>query len=88
VTWELPRVEVKPVVRDLDLVAVDNLLLEDTVSVSQAVAPCGKVERGETVQEAGGKSTKTAISKRSVVLLLNDILNVETEIRQALCNSN
>lgn len=34
VSRELPRVEVKPVVRNLDLVSVVNLLLENTVSVS------------------------------------------------------
>lgn len=34
VSWELPGVEVKPVVGNLDLVAIDNLLLENTITIS------------------------------------------------------
>lgn len=33
VPWELPRIEVKPVIRHLDLVSIDQLLLEDTISI-------------------------------------------------------
>ena len=53
----LPRIKVKPVVWDLDLVSVDDLLLEDTVAVTQAVAPGRIVQRGETVEEAGSETT-------------------------------
>lgn len=77
---ELPGVKVKPVVGHLDLVAVDNLLLEDTVPVPQAVAPGGKVEGSKTVEEAGGQSTEATVSEGSVVLLLNDILDAEAEV--------
>lgn len=34
VPWKLPGVEVKPVIWDLDLVAIDDLLLEDSIFVS------------------------------------------------------
>ena len=34
VPWKLPRVEVKPVIWDFDLIAVDDLLLEDSIFVS------------------------------------------------------
>ena len=62
VTGELPGVEVKPVIGHLDLVPINDLLLEDTVTVSQTIAPGGEVERGKTVKEAGGKTTETAIA--------------------------
>ena len=39
VPLELPRVKVEPVVWDLDLVSVNDLLFEDTVSVSKTLAP-------------------------------------------------
>jgi hypothetical protein len=82
---ELPRVEVQPVVRDLDLVAVDDLLLEDAVAVAQAVAPSGEVQRGQGVQETRSQATEAAVAQRGVVLLLDDILDPETEIREAVC---
>lgn len=85
VASELPRVEVKPIVRNLDLITINNLLLEDTVFVSQSVTPGGIVERGQAVEEASGKTAKTAISKRSVVLLTDNVFHAEAEIRYALC---
>ena len=81
---ELPRVEIKPVVRDLDLIAIDDLLLEDTVAVPQAVAPGGVVQRGQGVQETRSQTTKAAVTQRGVVLLLDDILDPETEFREAI----
>jgi hypothetical protein len=81
---ELPRVEVQPVVRHLDLVAVDYLLLEDAVSVPQTIAPGGEVQRGHGVQEAGGQAAEATVSKSSVVLLFDDILDAETEFLKAV----
>ena len=52
VPGEFPGVEVKPVVGHFDLVAVDNLLLEDAVAVPQTVAPGRVIQAGETVEEA------------------------------------
>ena len=57
VSLELPRVEVKPVVRDFNLISIDNLLLKDTVSVAQTIAPGGIVEGGERVEEAGSETS-------------------------------
>lgn len=76
---ELPGVKVEPVVGDLDLVSVDDLLLEDAVAVAQTVTPGRVVERGETVEEAGGEAAETAVSKSRIVLLLDDVLDTETK---------
>lgn len=83
---KLPRVEVEPVVGNLDLVAVDDLLLEDTVSVTQAVTPRGIVQGGHAVKEAGGKATKAAVAKGSIVFLADDILDAETKLVKTLCS--
>jgi hypothetical protein len=80
VTRELPRVEVQPIVRNFNLVSVNDLLLENTVSVSKTVAPRWEVERGQTVEEASCKSAKTSIAQGSVVLLGDNILNPEAKI--------
>jgi hypothetical protein len=57
VSGELPGIEVKPVVRNLNLISIHNFLLENTISVSEAIAPSRVVERRERVQEASSKST-------------------------------
>lgn len=77
---ELPGVEVKPVVGHLDLVPINDFLLEDTVTVSQTVAPRGEVERCKTVEETSGKTTETTVAKGSVMLLRDHIFNTETEL--------
>lgn len=81
---ELPRVEVQPVVRDLYLIPVDDLLLEDTVSISQTVAPGGVIQGGQGVQETRSQATQPTIAQGRIMLLLNDILDAETQILEAL----
>lgn len=56
VSGKLPRIEVQPIVRNLDLISVDNLLLEDTISISKSIAPSRVVERGERVEETSSQS--------------------------------
>lgn len=85
VSWEFPWVEVKPVVRDFDLIAVLNLLLEDTISISKTVAPSWIIQRSHAVEETCCKSAQTAIAQCGVVLLIDDILDAEAKILQALC---
>lgn len=86
VALELPGVEVEPVVWDLDLVSVHNLLLKDTISVAQAVAPSWVVERRHRVEEAGGKTSETTVAERGVVLLGYDIFHAEAEVGETLCS--
>jgi hypothetical protein len=80
VSWELPGVEVEPVIRHLDLVSIDNFLLENAISISETVPPSGVVEGGQTVEETGSESTKTAVTQRSVILLCDDIFDSEAEL--------
>lgn len=82
---KLPGVKVQPVVRHLDLVPVDNLLLEDSVAVPQTVAPGGIVETRETVEEASRQTAETAVAQRSIVLLRDDILDAEAELGETSC---
>src|SRR5690349_7378970 len=70
VSRELPGVEIKPVVWNLDLVPINDFLLEDAVPVSQTVAPSRLVQGRKTVEEAGSETTKTAISERRIMFLL------------------
>lgn len=81
---KLPRVKVQPVVRNLNLVSIHNLLLKNTITISQPITPSGVVERCQTIQKACCKAAKTAITKRSIMFLLDNILNTEAQIRQPL----
>lgn len=80
VSWELPGVEVKPVIRHLDLVSIDNFLLENAISISETVTPSGVVEGRQTVEETGSESTKTAVTQRSIILLCDDVFDSEAEL--------
>jgi len=80
VSGEFPGVEVKPVVRHLDLIAIDDLLFEDAVTVPQAVTPGRVIQTCKAVEEAGGQAAQTAIAQGSVVLLLDNILDPEAEL--------
>jgi len=77
---ELPRVEIKPVVGDLNLITINDFLLEDTIPVPQTITPSRIVQRCQTVEEAGSQTAQSAIAQRSVVLLLNNVLDAETEV--------
>lgn len=50
-SWKLPWIEVKPVIGDLNLVSIHNLLLKNTISVSQSITPSWVVEGRQRVQE-------------------------------------
>lgn len=87
VSGELPGVEIEPVVGHFDLVAVDDLLLEDTIPVSQTIAPGGVVERGKTVQETGSQTSKTAVTESGIALDANDIFHAEAKVGETICKS-
>lgn len=82
---DLPWVEVEPVVGNLNLITVDNLLLEDTVAVPQTVAPGWVVEGCKTVQEASSETTQATVAQSSIMLLLNNVLNAETKLGKTSC---
>ena len=77
---ELPRVEIKPVVWNLHLVSINDLLLEDAVTVPQAIAPGWVVQRRKTVEEARSEASQPAIAEGSIVFLLDDILDPEPQL--------
>lgn len=77
---ELPRVEVEPVVRHLNLVTIDDLLLENTVSVTQTISPSRVVQGRKAVEKTSSKPPETTVTQSSIMLLLNDVLDAETEL--------
>ena len=82
---KLPRIEIKPVIGYLDLVSINNFLLENTIAVSQTITPSRVIEGRQGVQEASSQSTQTTISKRSIMLLVDNVFDTETEILKTTC---
>ena len=77
----LPRKSVaQPVVRDLDLVAADDLLLEEPVLIADAASVSREAMRRERVDEAGGETTETAVSKPRVRFCLVGVTELEVKI--------
>jgi hypothetical protein len=84
-TGDLPRVSVaEPLVRRLDLPAVADLLVEESELVSDAIADCGYLERGERVQVAGGQPSQSAVAQARLLFLLEQRSEVQAELRHGL----
>ena len=65
-SWELPRVEVKPIIRHFDLIAIDYFLFEDTVAVAQTVAP-----RRKKIDSNAAQLVKAEVILRSEIWLIS-----------------
>ncbi len=74
---KFPRVEIQPIIWYLNLVSVDNFLLKDTISITQAVAPSRVIQCSHAVKETCSQPAETAVAQSSVMLLRYDILNSE-----------
>ena len=74
----------EPIVRNLDLVALDDLLLEESVLVAYAAAVTGKPQRGHRVDKAGCKTPKAAIAETRVRLLGEYLVEVDAEFFQSI----
>lgn len=66
---KFPRVEVQPIIWYLYLISVDNLLLEDAISVPQAISPGRVVQGGHAVKKTCSQPAEAAVAKSSVMLL-------------------
>ena len=77
---KFPRVEVQPIVWNLYLKPVDNFLLKDTISVTQAISPGGIIQRSHTVEKTRSQPAETAVAESSIMLLRYDIFDSEAKI--------
>ena len=72
----------EPVVRDLDLVALDDLLLEQAVLVADAAAVARQAVCCHRVDEAGGKAAEAAVAEACVWLFIERLDETEVEVLQ------
>src|SRR6266702_7451014 len=69
----------QPVIRRLDLLAVDNLLTEHAVFVTDAVAEARNAERRHRIEEAGRQPAEAAVAERGVRLDIGERFHVHAE---------
>ncbi len=74
----------QPVVRNLLLEAVFDLLLEHAVMIADAAAVSVIAERRQRIHEAGRKPPEAAISERGIRLLVLERVDVDAELVERL----
>ena len=75
---------VLPVVGELHLLAVHDLLLEDAQLVADRVAAGGDLQGGQAVQVAGGQTAQTAVAQARVGLHIEDVGGFEAHLLNGL----
>ncbi len=74
-TFKLPGGPIaQPVVRALHLIAVDQLLVEQPVLITDTVPVGRNLQGGDGIHEAGGQPSETAIAESGIFLLFPDLL--------------
>ena len=80
-----PRIpQVQPVVGQLHLLAVHDLLLENAQLIADGVAGGGNVQGGHAVQIAGGQAAQAAVAKARVRLHVEDVRGGEAQLLHRL----
>ena len=81
----LPRITLlEPEVWNLYLLSILNQLLENSIVVSDSVAPRRQFKSGHGVEEAGSEPSKTSVAKTSVSLLFTDIFKLVSKVIESL----
>ena len=84
-TSDLPGIPVgEPLVRGLDLAAVDDLLLKQAVAVAHAVAVAGDALGCHGIQEACGQTAQATVAQRRIGFLVLDDGKVEAHVVERL----
>ena len=80
-----PHVAVaQPVVRQLDLLTVHNLLAEQTVFIADGATHRGQVKGRQRVHEARCQTAQTAVAQRGFRLFLKHLVHVDVQFVQRL----
>ena len=76
--------DVQPVVGQLHLLAVHDLLLEETQLVADGVAGGGDLQGGHGLQVAGGQTAQTAVAQAGVGFHLEEVGGGEAQVLNGL----
>ncbi len=78
------RAQILPVVGQLHLLALYDLLLENAQLIADGVAGGGDLQRGHGVQVAGGQAAQAAVAQGGIRLDLEDVRRLEAQVLQGL----
>ena len=80
-----PRVAQRlPVIRQLHLLALHDLLLEQAQLVADGITGRGDLQRRHTVQIAGGQTAQTAVAETGVRLHIENIRGLKAQFLDSL----
>lgn len=80
---DLPGVALsEPKIRNLNLISIYEGLSEDTVLISNTIAPSWNLKGGERIEEACSESSKTTIAEGGIILLLIQFLQIVSHVHQ------
>jgi len=86
---EFPGIaEPQPFVRELDLVAVYDLLVEDAVFVAYAVAVSGMLKVAMESRKHAGEPAEAGVAEAGVLLALAQLFHVEPHLFQGFLVSS
>ena len=74
----------QPVVGELHLPAIDDLLLEDTKLIADGIARAGNAQSGGRIHIAGGQTAQTAVAQTGIRLHLIQVMDVDAALIQCL----
>ena len=79
-TAQFKRITIfQPVIRNLKLETILDLLLEHTVTVTDTAAIGTVIQSCKRIQEAGCQTSKTAVSKSRIRLLIFNYIEIKTQ---------
>ena len=80
---KLPRIaRAQPVVRRFDLLAVDDLLTEHAILVTDTVAEARNAERRHRIEKTGGEPPEAAVAEGRVRFDIDQHVHIDAEIRE------
>ena len=74
----------QPVIRNLNLESVLDLLLEHTVMITDAASVSTVVQCRQRIQEAGCQTAETAVAQSRIRLLVLDHVQIQSQLLQSL----
>ena len=76
--------QAQPFVSRLHLPSVADLLVEDAIFVTNAVADGGNIEGGQRIHEAGGQAPQSAVAQAGLFFLLDEDVQVQAQLAHGL----
>src|SRR5207247_9686777 len=76
-----PRIaEAQPLIRDFNLPAVADLLIEDSEFIADAVSDRRNLQRRQRFHEPCGQASETAVAEARLFFVLDDVVQIQSKL--------